>query len=62
MSPQRTVRPSQPADNESSILEELRRLVQQMKGRFMQIVRLSRAQEQDLQEMRQAFKKHKRSR
>lgn len=49
-------RPPQPTDTDLRVLDELRRLVGQMESRFLQIVRLSRAQEDDLRVMRRAFK------
>lgn len=54
-----TARQPQPTDTDLRILDELRRLVGQIESRFLQIVCLSRAQEDDLRKMRWAFKRHK---
>lgn len=52
--------PQQPAVDDPLILDELICLVSQMEERFLQIVRLSRAQESDLHEMRRICKRHHR--
>lgn len=55
----RSAQPAQPANREPD-MDEMRRLMDRMETRFLELIRLARAQEEDLRAMGRAMKRRRR--